>query len=527
MKKIFLGVVTCLIVIGLISLGDGMAQAPSIKVTLSLSLTDTRVPDQPVYLLDDPSTQGVVDPDRLKIVLTLIKTGNLEVTSKDFSTNPFHLFLAFTGPDGKTINATKLIIKPHQDPPLAPQTVVDNNDLVQVEEVDTLPNNWVLSITIPDAHAFYPLSNAGRYSVKAIIPMRTYLGIDYPGPPHYSRLADSSKKWSGALYSNTEYFTLVADKDGDGYSYPVAISPPYNTLPDCDDNNPNVNPGMAEIPFNGIDDDCNPLTLDGADNRGMVIIKAERHKVGSGSYPGSTKYPITGMEVRLFDKFSACVAPYSASWQNYEAIWACPSAKVYCYPSSDPADHCHTDGNGMVNMIALPGNYIAIGRYSPSVFIGVSVGGVAAGQTVNKYLQVIEKADGKKVPAKYTVKTGSELLIIEPEYIEWDGTQELYPFVFESVGDWTVTTSVAPPEGFVADQPSLTANVDTTVKAVQFTITDVGSKWEHTKVVHLIKHKGKPQAVTSTVGVKLSEKLAKKKGLSIYGDEDQRKKKKK
>jgi hypothetical protein len=29
-----------------------------------------------------------------------------------------------------------------------------------------------------------------------------------------------------------------------------------------------------------------------------------------------------------------------------------------------------------------------------------------------------------------------------------DSTQELYPFVFETIGDWDVTTSVTPPEGF-------------------------------------------------------------------------------
>lgn len=52
------------------------------------------------------------------------------------------------------------------------------------------------------------------------------------------------------------------DEDGDGYTkYSPAKGCPSAGL-DCNDFVPGINPGATEFPGNGIDDDCNPATLD-------------------------------------------------------------------------------------------------------------------------------------------------------------------------------------------------------------------------------------------------------------------------
>ncbi len=468
------------------------------------------------------------------------RSGEEVVTSKGFMASQFVLMLQFKDEKGNVITSDKLSSITAPTPPphrVFPITTTDaegkiiKSELIPGDLVEKIPADYAKTFgkVPPESEPsvnnfnlmdFYPLEGRnGYFTVQAVIAMRTYpadvLTITDSGLEYAPLTPEDTANWCGALRSNIVSFTKVGDADGDGYLYPGA---------DCDDTNADVNPGATEIPGDGIDNDCNPATADTADVAapGYIEVQADKHVVGSGSHPSSTKSGIKVL-LRVFDKSpGSCVEThYGVSWQYYPLIWAgCPSVA---------AGVTSPDGAGQVKV--APGDYVLIAVYDPDgslfggtpgysgdeIYIGRSVGQVDSDQNVSKYLQVIEKVGGKKGPGKYTKRTGSELLIIEPEYVEWDGTEELYPFIFESIGDWSVTTSVAPPEGFVSDEESLSEEVDTEVAAVQFTITDVGSDWVATDVVHDIEHKGKKEKIKSKIDVKLSKKLAKEKELDVFG----------
>ncbi len=245
-----------------------------------------------------------------------------------------------------------------------------------------------------------------------------------------------------------------------------------------------------------------------------IAITANKHTVGSGSHPGSDKEPLVGIDVFAYDKSDgSCSRDVCGgiSHQHYQCI------VDTCLPISG----CATDASGQCTINAPAGDWIVISDDATKTTLpdplGVSASDLLCGETKQKHLQQIVRDDGKKLPGKTTRRTGSELLIIEPEVMEWTDTTEQYPVVFDSVGEWNAEVAVAPPEGFVSDYESLTEQVTDEVKAVQFTLTDVGSDWIPTETRFTLKHGGRREIVLSRVGVKVGEGLAKAKGLSREG----------
>jgi len=386
-------------------------------------------------------------------------TQNPVIAHEGFLNQDFHLMITFIGPDGNPINAVDQQVGYEGGPPYRSQ----DRDAVFVEiiPVKDPANTETVKITIiDDARAFYNLSKPGRYTAKVYAYLETFSQSTFD--------ADTGR-----------YISFLDDRSG---SYNIASN---------------------EVSFEIL-----PLTPRVSSS---IKVTATLYKIEAGTKPKVQTKPIENLKVHLIKRSSA---------QEYEPIkW-----KVYplIWHNIDPFKTQLTNAKGVAVFEGIPrDDYILLTAYE-GIYQGALINTDdpfwTSGQLANISLDIMQRVDNKKIPTKTKALTGSMLKIIEPEYIEWDGTKELYPFVFESLGDWGVTTSITLPEGFVADFTSLNAQVKDEIEAVQFTITDIGSLWGETNVTYTVTHKKKPKTLKSKVGIKLSKKLAQQKGKGIFGD---------
>jgi hypothetical protein len=199
---------------------SGGAKSATLKIVSNASgspavgvpLTGTGLQPLSVGLVLDKTTYN--PGEGINIVLTLQNPGGDIYTSKGFKDKAFELYLIFYDPDGKAILSKLLQDTNPQDPPPPRVFVLPSGELAaNLEPVENLAAGWVQSLTIPNALVYYPLSKGGDYSVKAMIPMRTYPDIDYTDanvvpPVDYSWIDHRNSE--GALESNNVNFTLIA-----------------------------------------------------------------------------------------------------------------------------------------------------------------------------------------------------------------------------------------------------------------------------------------------------------------------------
>lgn len=309
------------------------------------------------------------EPEAIKFAVTLENTGAQTIfAAEDFSKSPLELLVTFVGPDGKGVTAPKLSEVEIEGPP--PRILLVDGNYVQVDPVESLAPGDIASVVVPDAHSFYQLNQCGHYTAKVTVPIRTYPvvsrtfgGIDY---------ADlGSANFAGVVESSPVRFLLIADADNDGSTCPD----------DCDDANPAVHPGLAEIAGNGVDDDCNPATLDVVPvPPARVLLTAKKKRT-----------LVDGVIVRLFDSSKgSCLSQFKGK-KKVKSIWlSCTSLFDGLTGTPDP---------GQLALAVPPGSYLLIAEYDPDatamngneLLIAASLGKLKSGKTKKGTISIKEK----------------------------------------------------------------------------------------------------------------------------------------
>ena len=419
-----------------------------------------------ITLVSDKTSYGPDDPIWIQVRVSNVSENDV-ISRYGFFDKDFHLSITFIDPNGNPITTRFSGVAADEG---GPPYRYKGYDAIPVQIIPPLPdpNGEKISI-MNDARHYYDLTSTGWYTAEVRVPLETFTEYEAAHDGLFlAPLDDTGRQAYSPLRSNKIRFEITS-----------------------------LEPGQ----------------------KSSIKVNVSLLKIGGGSHPGATKTALGGTQVKLIRKSVIPEEYYPINFKSYSLIW-----------QLDPAFSKLTNQTtGIATFDQVPqDDYVVLALYNESQdfrHMGSPIGADdpdwLTEVPIEKNLMVIEKEKGNKVPGKTKKLKGSELLITEPEYVTWDSTQETYPFIFESVGDWGVVTQVIPPEGFVADHDSLEAEVVNELEAVQFTVTDVGSAWKPSKVKYKITHKKKKKDITSEIGVRLNPQLAQEKGISIWGEDDQ------
>ncbi len=235
------------------------------------------------------------------------------------------------------------------------------------------------------------IGNQGNQWLQADIDLSSYHG----NLGRFRFVAEGSENGRGdiALDNILLYHSIIADssaliyfvdEDGDGYgqdgteTFFCALQPPDGWADqggDCDDENPDINPGVEVIPCNLIDENCTGLEDDQPDDNPIT------HELISISHESCSKANDGSIELSITGGFP----PYSISWNTGDTGLTIESltAGIYFATIAD-ADSClyRTDFFEIQTVTAADLSFLNIQRPSCSSFndgqIEILVGGGTA-----------------------------------------------------------------------------------------------------------------------------------------------------
>ncbi len=166
----------------------------------------------------------------------------------------------------------------------------------------------------------------------------------------------------------------VVDADGDG----------YNSDNDCDDTNADINPGQTEIPYNGLDDDCNSATLDDDIDQDGFILLTDCDDTNADINPGQTEIPYNGLD----DDCDSTTYDDDIDQDGFVLLTDCDDNNANINPDAieipnngidedcdgmDLLSSTHNIGNAVVNIYPSPATDIIYFDVEGQIIISVSL----------------------------------------------------------------------------------------------------------------------------------------------------------